>query len=274
MKQYLDRIIDLNAIPEEMLSKEIYAKVLENANWNIDGGKRDYSSFRNLIVGTYDLLTKENSNLLNEFTDNVSQALKLVDPGIKATGDYDWHKHETYTSVNFNGYSFKVKDEVALLQLIKWCENYKQNYEQEHPKKVLPEINYKGSNLDIMDTVLNNLIIPEQSYSFLIGVAYLNKNCTNIYNYLVNTKNEKKTDAFRKLIDSPHFIIAQVKRENEFGEKVIVGYELDCKSRAVRQFIREFSDKINSRILKPSINIGNKDTMKLVDTLVEDELGK
>lgn len=259
-KEYLDRIVDLNAIPEEMLSMEIYAKVLENANWNIDGGKHNYSSFKNLIIGTYDLLTKENSSLLNEFTENVRQSLNLVDPGIKI-------KYAEIRGLRFNGYSFKVKDEVALLQLIKWCENFKQKYKQQHPETVLPKVN-DGSNLDIIDTILNNVI---SNYSN-VGLAYLNKNCSAIYNYLVNSKNDKKIDAFRKLIDSPHFNITEVKKENVFGEEEIVGYILDCKSRAVRQFIREFNDKINNRILSPSLNIGNKETTQLIDTLIEGEL--
>lgn len=271
-KECLDRIIDLNAIPEEMLSMEIYAKVLENVNWNIDGGKHNYSSFKNLIIGTYDLLTKENSSLLNEFTENVRHSLKLVDRGIKAIGDYNMHEHETYAYVHFDGYSFKVKDEVALLQLIKWCENFKQKYKQEHPKKTLPKINYDGSNLDIMDTILNNLVIPKEQYSFIVEFPQLNKNCNTIYNYLVNSKNDKKLDSFCKLINSVHFNITEVKSENEFGEEEIIGYALDCKSRAVRQFIRNFIEKINSRVLTPSINIGNKETMKLIDTLIEDEL--
>lgn len=246
------------------------AKLIKNANWDIQGGKRDYSSFEYLLYYTYMFLRRENSDLLNEFTAMVRKSFKLVDNGDKS---YSYNK--------FDGYSFAVRNEVELLKLIKWCEDFKQNYDKEHPKKNLSKLQPNGENLEMMDRILNNLIFPEKQedfdrlYSYDKGVAYLNKNCQFIYDSLVENKNEKKLDAFRKLINSIHFKIEEVTSTNDYDEEEIIGYQLQCQSRAVRNFINSYCEKIQKQSRRPAIQISNKDTMKLVNTLEEeDELTK
>lgn len=279
----MEKIINLNVIPEEMLSDEIYAKVLENANWNIQGGKRNYSDFKNLLYYTCRFLRRENSDLLNEFVVKVRKSFKLVDHDTYATASENPLLNDISTNIHFDGYSFEVRDEVELLQLLQWCEDFKQNYDKEHPKSNLPKVKNKGENLEIMDTILNNLVFPkkqedfDKKFSHEKGIAYLNRNCHFIYQYLLESKNEKKLDAFRKLINSQHFIIRKKVTYNAYGEEEIIGYNLECKSRTTRKFIKNYYERIRSKTHKQAQTIQNinKDIRKLIDTLEEeDELTK